>query len=995
MSNTAIDIAQDPVARSRGFRRWWGCLRRSAAWTGAAVFLSVLFLSTSLIAQDTNSQSRSEDNTTVETPSMSAPQTALSAERLISILRQQPELLAAAKEAAANQLSVDPETITDDMVYDQIRQDPNLRTQITDELRRRGYDVSSDMEAGSPAVGRSAARNASSQQGAGTRSSDDAGTRSGDDTDTRPSEDDGYGWDEPRTLRQPSSSVDGRSTTTGQGQGQGQGPGQMQGQGAVRAGSRQKAESRPSEDDEDRNEPSMLHRHNPYPTLPSLQDLYSQFPSSEMKLKRFGSGVFRYGTGNADQLPMDLPAGPDYVLGPGDGLVLNLWGSVSQRLNRTVDRQGQLALPEAGTITVAGETIAQAQTMIGQVLGKQYRDIRVEISLARLRTERIYVVGDVQRPGAYDISSLSTPLNALYAAGGPTSRGSLRTVRHYRGKELIREVDLYDFLLHGVRSDVERLLPGDTILVPPVGPQVAVSGMVRRPAIYELKGEQALNQVLDLAGGVLVLAALRQINVERVDAHQRHTMLSVQLPEDGTGEEAVKTLEAFSMKDGDHVRVAPILPYNEKAVYLQGHVFRPGKYPYRDGITVNELLQSYQDLLPEPADHAEIIRLQAPDFRPMTISFALSDVLVGDDPIILQPFDVIRIFSRYEVDPPKVVIRGEVLRPGVYPLAQGMTVAGLVGMAGGFKRSAYREQADLSSYVVQDGEKVVTAHRVIEIGKAVAGDRSADVTLKPGDLVGIRQLTGWTDIGAALTVKGEVLYPGTYGITEGERLSSVLKRVGGFRETAYPAGAVFERVQVREMSEKARLEMIRRVETATASLNSAIAGAQEQAAAMQAMEQQRQQILASLRSHPASGRLVIRISADVSRWQNTPVDIEIRAGDVLIVPKRPDFVMVSGQVYNATAITYLQWKEANWYLRRAGGPTESANKKGIFILRADGSVVGHGGGAWKENVLSARLQPGDSIVVPEKISSGSMFWRNLMTGAQLAASVGLTAAVLR
>lgn len=949
MSNAVID-----VAGSHGFRSWRSCLWRWVVLTGAAAFLS-----TSLVAQDTSSPSRAEDST-VDSPSMPAAQPALSAGRIIYILRQQPELLAAAKEAAANQLSVDPSTITDDAIDDQIRQDPNLRAQITEELSRRGYDVSSDLEVGSAAAARSALKTSARQ-----------------DAEAEPSEDEDL--NAPRMLRRPKPSQDVGPTTAGRG--------------ALKTGSRQKAESRPGED-EDLNEPRMLHRHSPYPTLPSLEDLYSQFPSSETKLKRFGSGVFRYGTGNADELPMDLPAGPDYVLGPGDGLVLNLWGSISQRLNRTVDRQGQVALPEAGTITIAGDTIAQAEEMIRKALGGQFQNIRVEISLARLRTERIYVVGDAQRPGAYDISSLSTPMNALYAAGGPTSRGSLRTVRLYRGQNLIREVDLYDFLLHGVRSDVDRLLPGDTILVPPVGPQVAVSGMVRRPAIYELKGEQGLNEVLDLAGGVLVSATLRQINVERIDAHQRHTMLSVQLPEDGTGDGAAKTLAGFRMQDGDRVLVAPILPYNEKAVYLQGHVFRPGKYPYRDGITVNELLRSYQDLLPEPADHAEIIRLQAPDFRPMTISFTLSEVLIGDDPITLQPFDVIRIFSRYEVDPPKVAIRGEVLRPGEYPLTQDMTVAGLVNMAGGFKRSAYRQQADLSSYVVQNGERIVTAHRVIEIGKAVAGDRSADVTLKPGDIVGIRQLTGWTDIGAAVTVRGEVVYPGTYGITEGERLSSVLKRVGGFRETAYPAGAVLERVQVREMSEKARLEMIRRVESANASFNGALTTAQERAATLQAMEQQRQQVLASLRSHPASGRLVIRISANVSIWENTPADVEIRAGDVLDVPKRPSFVMVNGQVYNATAISYLPGREADWYLRRAGGPTQSANKKGIFILRADGSVVGHTGGLWGGNVLSTRLQPGDSIVVPEKIAGGSMFWKNLMSGAQTAASVGITASVL-
>jgi protein involved in polysaccharide export with SLBB domain len=899
------------IARSHGFRSWQGCIWRWVMLTGAAVFLSA-----SLVAQDTSSQSRMDDGT-VDSPSPPGAQPALSADRIISILRQQPELLAAAREAAANQLSVDPGTIKDDTIYDQIRQDPNLRAQITQELSRRSYGVSSDPDVGPRAAGR----------------------------------------------------------------------------GALKTGSRQKAEARPSED-LDLNEPALQHRPSPYPTMPSLEDLYSQFPTPETKLKRFGSGVFRYGTGNADELPMDLPAGPDYVLGPGDGLILNLWGSISQRLNRTVDRQGQVALPEAGTITIAGETIAQAQEMIRKALGEQFQNIRVEISLARLRTVRIYVVGDVQRPGAYDISSLSTPMNALYAAGGPTSNGSLRTVRHYRGKELVREVDLYDFLLHGVRSDIDRLLPGDTILVPPVGPQVAVSGMVRRPAVYELKGEQGLNEVLELAGGVLVSAALRQINVERIDAHERHTMLSVHLPEDGTGDGALKTLTAFHVQDGDRVLVSPILPYNEKAVYLQGHIFRPGKYPYRDGITVNELLHSYQDLLPEPADHAEIIRLQAPDFRPMTISFKLSEVLVGDDPIALQPFDVIRIFSRYEVDPPKVTIRGEVLRPGEYPLAQDMTAAGLVTMAGGFKRSAYREQADLASYAIQNGKKIVAANRVIEIGKAVAGDRSADVTLKPGELVSIRQLTGWADIGASVTVRGEVVYPGAYGIAEGERLSSVLKRVGGFREAAYPAGAVLERVQVREMSEKARLEMIRRVETASPSFNGAMTAAPEQVATLQAIEQQRQQILASLRSHPASGRLVIRISADVNKWENTPADIEMRADDVLVVPKRPTFVMVSGQVYNATAISYTRGKEAGWYLRRAGGPTQSANQKGIFILRADGSVAGRTGGLWRENVLGTRLQPGDSIVVPEKITGGSMFWKNLMGGAQLASSVGLTAAFL-
>ena len=508
------------------------------------------------------------------------------------------------------------------------------------------------------------------------------------------------------------------------------------------------------------------------------------------------------------------------------------------------------------------------------------------------------------------------------------------------------------------------------------------------PPIYELKGEPGLKDVLELAGGVLVSATLREISVERIEAHERRTMFSVQL---ASGQDvAAKAVADFRVQDGDQVLVSSILPYNERAVYLEGHVFRPGKHPYREGMTVSDLLRSYQDVMPEPADHAEIIRLRPPDFRPATVGFSLSEVLGGDDPVSLQPFDVVRVFGRYEVDPPQVTIHGEVLRPGEYPMAGGMTVAGLVRMAGGFKRSAYRETADLASYAVQNGSKVRTEQKLVRLAAALEGDAGADVALKPGDVVSIRQLTGWNDIGASAIVKGEVAHAGSYGIGEGERLSSVLKRAGGFRETAYPSGAVLERVQVRELGEKTRLEMIRRIETTPANFKPGLASSQEQMSSAQAMQQQRQEILGQLRNHPASGRLVITIGPDIGKWENTPADVEMRAGDVLVIPKRPDFVLVSGQVFNAAAITYAPGRRAEWYLRQAGGPTQTANKKSIFIVRADGSVVGSGQGPWRGGVLGVTLQPGDSIVVPEKIVGGSSLWKNLLGIAQLASSTAVT-----
>jgi hypothetical protein len=204
-------------------------------------------------------------------------------------------------------------------------------------------------------------------------------------------------------------------------------------------------------------QPKLRHRPNPYADIPSLYDLYAQYSRQPSKLERFGEDVFQNGTGNLDELPMDLPAGPDYVIGPGDGLTINLSGGVSQRLQRVVDREGRVTLPEVGAVEVSGRNLGDVQHIVRAILRSQFRDAEADVSLSRIRTVRVYVVGDVERPGAYDVSSLSTPLNALYIAGGPTSGGSLRHLEHYRGKELVEKVDVYDLLLHGINGDMKRL----------------------------------------------------------------------------------------------------------------------------------------------------------------------------------------------------------------------------------------------------------------------------------------------------------------------------------------------------------------------------------------------------------------------------------------------------------------------------------------------------------------------------------------------------------
>ncbi len=835
--------------------------------------------------------------------------------------------------------------------------------------------------------------------------------------------------------------------------------------------------------------PRIRRKSNPYADIPSLYDLYSQVSPRPAIIEHFGANIFRNGTGNLDKLPMDLPAGPDYVLGPGDGVGIDIWGGVAQRLQRVVDTSGRLALPEVGTVQVTGRTLGDVQRIVQAALRTQFHDVEADVSLSRIRTVRTYVVGEVENPGPYDISSLSTPLNALYAAGGPTSRGSMRHLKLYRGKQLVQEVDAYDLLLHGVHNELARIQSGDTIQVPPVGAEVTIQGMVMHPAIYELGNEKTLGDALELAGGVLPSGTFRHIEVERIIAHQNHTMLQLDIPDTDDAQAVSKSLDDFKVQDGDRIRISPILPYSEKTVYLDGHVFRPGKYAYREGMKVADLIHSYRDLLPEPSRrHAEIIRLQPPDYMPVVLNFNLGDALQGNEQdLILQPFDTVRVFGRYDFedwpvitisgevrapgdhfasgiahlsdavylaggptpeaeldnaqvfrrtpdgklkvmsvdlrkalandsndniilqpkdrvfihrslskeDPATVVIQGEVARPGKYPLGEDMTAADLVRISGGLKRGAYKETADLTRYELVQGTGVAGETVTVPLAKAMAGEPDSDVRLHDGDVLTVAQVAGWNDVGGSIAVKGEVIHPGTYGIQEGERLSSILQRSGGFRSDAYPYGLIFERKQVRQLEEENREQLIRQVRMDGANLTLIPGQDSDEKMAKDAAVNQWQSALQKLQNAPPSGRLVIHITKEVKHWENTVTDIQVRAGDVVYVPKKPNFVMVEGSVYNPTAVTYKPGKDAGWYLKQAGGPTNTANKKAVFVIRADGSVAGGAGGLFSGGVDRAALHPGDLVMVPEKAFSGTTKWKTTLQSAQLAYAVGIAIQVAR
>jgi protein involved in polysaccharide export with SLBB domain len=849
---------------------------------------------------------------------------------------------------------------------------------------------------------------------------------------------------------------------------------------------------RPASDNEIAEVPSvrMVHRANPYSDIPSLYDMYVQAAVRQRPLERFGLEVFRNSSNQPDVVPMDLPVGPDYVVGPGDGLAIDLWGGMSQRMVRTVDRQGRVSLPEAGPLLVSGRTLGEVQAAVQQALRTQFRDISADVSLSKLRTVRVYVVGEVGSPGAYDVSSLSTPLNALFAAGGVTPKGSLRSLKHYRGNKLIEAVDAYDLLLHGVNGDLQRLENGDTLLVPPIGPQITVDGMVRRPAIYELHGDTSLADALELAGGILPTATLRHVEVQRVDAHEKRTMLSLNLSADNNSGSDEKQLNSFSIHDGDEVHIFPIAPYNQDAIYLQGHVLRPGRYSYSSGMKLTDVVGSYGDLLPEPAPHyAEIIRLKAPDFRPTVESFDLSAALANPASAPkLDPLDTIRVFSRYDfepapavfiggqvrapgqyptsgqvhlrdavflasgltpdasldsaqifrtqpngtmkifsvnlrdalggnptdnillqprdrllihknaaqVDPPTVYIKGEVARPGRYPLTENMQVADLVRAAGGLKRSAYAETADLTRFAASDPEKGAEQLNV-NLVAATAGDGKADVSLRDGDVLAISKVPGWNDLGASVILRGELEHPGTYGVRPGERLSSVLQRAGGYTSAAYPYGAVLMRRDVKVQEEKDHEDLVRRVQAEQVNMKFLPENDPEQKVAKLNALAQIHATLTHLEANPPVGRMVIHIQDPIEKWRNTSADVEMREGDVLVIPKKSSYIAVNGQVFHPTAVSYHPGRSANWYLTQAGGLTQLADRKATFVVRADGSVISakNNSGWFTGDPLSSVLRPGDTVVVPEKaLNVGNRNWTAILQFAQIASSAAVTAAYL-
>jgi protein involved in polysaccharide export with SLBB domain len=718
------------------------------------------------------------------------------------------------------------------------------------------------------------------------------------------------------------------------------------------------------------------------------------------KLAQFGYSFFRPEVPPLTP-PPDIPVGPDYILGVGDRIHLTLWGSLDGTYELEVNRSGEVVLPRVGTVKLAGVQYGQLPQVIRASMAKVFKDFQFSVNMGKLRLINVYLVGEVTTPGEYTLSSLATLLNALAAAGGPTKNGSLRSIQVKRGG-VAETVDLYDFFLKGDKGRDTRLQAGDTIFVPTIGRVAGIAGAVRRPAIYELKGEKNLKDLLALADGINPGAYLQRIQLSRVDAHSKKIVTDFNLDSGLTGKSIDEQTSGITIQDLDMVNVYSIDSTLRNYVKLEGYVLRPGNYAIDAGMRVSRLLAG-DNLLPEYyRESGQITRRNPPDLHPEVFSFNVGKALAGDPAhdLLLQEFDKVQIFSRWEMEEiPKVRINGEVQKPGEYRLLQNMTVRDLLLQAGNLKLTAYLKNAELTR-VNKTGDSVTSFSTNLNLDEAMKGNPQDNMLLQPFDELYVRKIPNWAEeTERYITLKGEFVFPGLYPIFKGEQLSSVIRRAGGFTDKAYLKGAKFTREQIRAMQQKRMDEVTTRTEielTKKQSELAATAASKEELEATKSALEGMMKTLAILKNAKAEGRMVIKLAQE-EELKKSEYNFEVVGGDVLEVPSDPKVVSVMGQVYNPTSFLHLAASNVEDYLAKAGGTTRDAEESDIYIIKADGvvdsrqmssvSFFGFGG------FMSKRLDSGDTIVVPQRLEK--IAWmRDIKDIAFILGQLALTAGVI-
>ena len=668
----------------------------------------------------------------------------------------------------------------------------------------------------------------------------------------------------------------------------------------------------------------------------------------------------------------DVPVAPDYMIGPGDELRIQTFGQNNQRGSYTVSRTGDISYPEVGTIHVAGVRYAQLQSFLHSELGKDFRNFDLTVTLGELRTIQVFVTGYARRPGSYTISSLSTLLNALFESGGPLPQGSLRDIQVLRGGQTVTRFDLYDLLLRGDKSKDVALVSGDVIFIPPVGPQVAVTGSVDNPAIYEIRPGATVDSVITLAGGRTSVALGAQIRIERIFEHTLRSIIDVN----------PASAQTADVNNGDIITVATILDRYKDAITLRGNVAFPGRYVWHAGMRVLDLVPTIDQLITRnyyrnrnalgnvgaqannggregaldvsgtASGQSAASATQSGNATSSKGGTSVASSLTSSNNVFSATTDVV-------LSAPDLYLN--------YAVIERLNPTTLSTYLIPFKPGAL--------YIDHDPAQNLE----LQAGDVITFFSTADVKVPTSQQPRFVRL------------EGEFAAAGVYSVEPGETFRHLLQRVGGFTPDAYLYGSEFtrqstKRVQQQRLNEYAdSLDAQISVQTANGAAN---AVSVQDAAAVVANATQARQDIARLRQIVPIGRIVLELKPDSRTIQDIP-DLPLEDGDRFVVPRVPSTVSVEGQVYSANAFVYRRGSREHDYLRQAGGPDRNADRKRTFILRADGSVFSTQYG----NVDHATMFPGDTVVVPPQLDRRGLF-RNIVDISTIVGQLGFTAAAV-
>jgi len=701
----------------------------------------------------------------------------------------------------------------------------------------------------------------------------------------------------------------------------------------------------------------------------------------------FGSSLFEHVPSTF--APDDgVPTRSDYTIGPGDELEMHVWGQVNFSQRLVVDATGSVFLPQVGRLSVAGSKFEQLREMLRSGLNRIYKNFDLSVTMGQLRSIHILVLGEARHPGAYTVSSFSTLVNALFASGGPSSRGSLRRIQLRRGDKTVIHFDLYDLLLRGDKTKDVPLLGGDVIFIPTAGPRVAIAGSVISPGIYELQQDTTLADSLCYAGGLSQTAAGQRALVERIDQRSAIESQDIDLTDSGL---------ATHLRDGDIVRILSLVPRFEKTVSLRGNVADPIRMPWHSGMKVSDLIPNKQSLLTRGywREHNKLFDQQPAD--EMTSRGQVDNSSISQD----VPNDPLR------------TERSQTFREKPRNTSTDSSLAASTSIADTTPQREFSSQSDIQPMAPDIDWHYAAIERLnpqdlrtrliaFDLGRAVTDhDAASDLTLEPGDVVTVFSNADLSIPKAEQTkyvrIEGEIKMAGVYSVAPGETLRGLVARAGGLTSNAYLFGSQFTRESTRREQQRRYSDFLNQLESDinqnAATLSGRIVSATQAGTAESSIANERT-LVTRLRQTTASGRIVLDLQPDSSGVDVIP-NLPLENGDRFFIPSIPSTVNVVGMVYNQASFIYDPGLRLGDYLGDAGGPSRYADRARVFVIRADGSVVSKETRSrlFASSFDSLPMYPGDTLVMPTNVSKTTLL-RSLIDWSQVISNFGIGAAAV-